>query len=64
MKDDVTVKVPNEISKILIVLDGVANCDGVLNCVGMLEGDHLTHFLGWIKRLVAQSSVWKMFICK
>ncbi len=24
-----------------------------------LEGDHVTHFLSWIKRPIAQSSIWK-----
>ncbi len=38
MKDDVKVKVPNKIPKILI------SSDEVLKCGGMLKGDHVTHF--------------------
>ncbi len=43
MKDDVKVKVHNEISKTLIHSDGVTNWDGVLKYGGMLKGDHVTH---------------------
>ncbi len=49
MKNDVKVKVPNKTPKTLIPLDGVVNWDGVLKFVGRLEGDHATHFLGWIE---------------
>jgi len=59
MKDDVKIKVPNEIPKALIPSDGVVNWDGVLKFGGMLKGDHAMHFLGWIKRPIARSLVWK-----
>jgi hypothetical protein len=50
MKDDVKVKVPNKIPKILIPSNGVVNWDkvvkwnGVLKFGGRPEGDHATHF--------------------
>ncbi len=53
------VKVPNGTPKILIPLDGVINWDGVLKSGGRPKGDHAIHFLSWIKRSIAQSSVWK-----
>jgi hypothetical protein len=31
----------------------------VLKLSNKLEGDYVTHFLGWIERLTAQSSNWK-----
>jgi hypothetical protein len=57
MKVDVKVKVPNETPKTLILLDGVVNWDGVLKSGGRLEGDHVTHFKGWMERPIARSSV-------
>jgi hypothetical protein len=51
MKDDVKIKVPNWTPKTLIPLDGV------LKFGGNPEGDHVMHFWGWIKRLIAQSSI-------
>jgi hypothetical protein len=59
MKDDVKVKVPNKTPKILILSDGVVNWDGVLKSSGRLEGDHATHFLGWIEKPITQSSILK-----
>jgi hypothetical protein len=59
MKDDDKVKMPNGAPKILIPLDGVVNWDGVLKFGGRLEGDHATHFKGWMERPIAQSLVWK-----
>jgi len=50
MKDDVNDEVPNGIIKILIPFNGVVNWDGVLKLGGGLEGDHVTHLLGWIRR--------------
>ncbi len=57
MEDDVKVKVPNETPKTLIPLDGVGNWDGVLKSGGRLEGDHVTHFWGWMEKPIVQSSV-------
>jgi len=57
MKDDVKVEVPNGTPKTLIPLDEVINKDGVLKFGGKPEGDHGTHFLSWIERPIAQSSV-------
>jgi hypothetical protein len=31
----------------------------VLKLGGRLEGDHITHFWGWIEKSIAQSLVWK-----
>ncbi len=59
MKDDVKVKVPNETPKTLIPFDGVINQEGVLKSGGRPKGDHATHFLGWIKRPIAWSSIYK-----
>jgi hypothetical protein len=59
MNDDVNNEVLNGTPKILIPFDGVVNWDGVLKSSSMLEGDHNTHFWGWIERSVAQSSIWK-----
>jgi hypothetical protein len=60
MKDDVKVKVPNETPKTLIPLNGVVNWDGVLKSSGKLKGgNHAMHFLGWMERIIAQSSIWK-----
>ncbi len=53
------VKVPNGTPKILIPSDVVVNWDEVLKYGGRPQGDHATHFLNWIKRPIAQSSVWK-----
>jgi hypothetical protein len=58
MKNDVNNEVPNGTPKILILFYGVVNWDGVLKLGGRLEGDHATHLLGWIGRLIACSSVW------
>jgi hypothetical protein len=63
IKDDVKVKVPNKTPKILIIFYGVVNWDrvvkwdGVLKFGGRAEGDHATHFLGWIKKHIAWSLV-------
>jgi hypothetical protein len=35
----------------------VVNWDGVLKFGNKLEGDHVTHFWSWIKRLITWSSV-------
>jgi hypothetical protein len=35
------------------------NYGGVLKSSGKLEGDHATHFWGWIKRHITQSSILK-----
>ncbi len=59
MKDDVNNEVSNVTLKILIPFDGVVNWDGLLKLGDMLEGDHVTHFLSWIERSIAQNSVWK-----
>ncbi len=37
----------------------MVNYDGLLYLGNKLEDDHVTHFLGWIKRPIAQSSIWK-----
>jgi len=59
MKDDVKVKMPNGTPKTLILSDGVVNWDEVLKFGGRPEGDHATHFLGWIERPITWSLVWK-----
>jgi len=58
MKDDLNDEVPNGIPKILIPSNGVVNWDGVLKLGGRLEGDHVTHLLGWIGRPIAWSLIW------
>jgi hypothetical protein len=50
MKDDVNDEVPNGAPKIIIPFNGV------LKLSNKLEGDYVTHFLGWIERPIAQSS--------
>jgi hypothetical protein len=50
MKDDVNDEVPNGTPKILIPSKGVLNWGGVSKSNDMLEGEHATHFKGWIKR--------------
>jgi hypothetical protein len=59
MKNDVKVKVPNRTTETLIPSNGVVNWDGLLKYSGRVEDDHAMHFLGWIKRLITQSYVWK-----
>jgi hypothetical protein len=59
MKDDVKVMVSNITFKTLILLDGVVNWDGILKSGGRPEGDHATHFLGWIEIPIALNLVWK-----
>jgi hypothetical protein len=59
MKDDVKVIVPSKTPRTLILLNGVVNWDGVLKFGVRPNGDHATHFLGWMKRPIAQSLVWK-----
>jgi hypothetical protein len=44
MKDDVKVKVPNGIPKILIPSNGVVHWDGVLKFGDRLKGDHAMQF--------------------
>ncbi len=61
MKNDVNDEVFNGASKILIIFNGVVNQDGVLKLCDKLKGDYATHFWGWIKRPIAQSSNWKCF---
>jgi hypothetical protein len=51
------IKVTNGTPKTLILLDGVVNWDGVLKFGGRLDNDHVTHFLGWIEKIVPQSLV-------
>ncbi len=53
MNDDVNNEVLNDTPKALIPFDGV------LKLGGRLEGDHITHFWGWIEKSIAQSLVWK-----
>jgi len=57
MKDNVKVKVPNGTLKTLILSNGVVNWDGVLKSSDRLEGDHAMHFLSWMERSIAWSSV-------
>jgi hypothetical protein len=57
MKDDVKIKVPNGTPKTLIPSNGVVNWDGVLKFGGRPKVDHFMHFLGWIKRFIARSSI-------
>jgi hypothetical protein len=59
MNDDVKVDVPNGTPKTLIPSIGVVNWDGELKSYGRLGSNHVTHFLGWIDRLIAQSLIWK-----
>jgi hypothetical protein len=59
IKDDVKVKVPNRTPIILLLSDGVVNWDGVLKSNCKPKGDHVMHFLGWIKKPITQNSVWK-----
>jgi hypothetical protein len=59
MKNDLKVEVLDGTPKILIPSDGVTNWDGVLRSGGRLEGDHATHFKGWIERPIAHNLVWK-----
>ncbi len=56
MKDDVKDELINETPKTLIPSDKVVNWDGVLKFDGRPEGDHGTHFLGWIERPI----VWNL----
>jgi len=58
MKYDVNDEVFNGIPKILIPFNGVVNWDGVLKLGGRLEGDHVTHLLGWIGRPITWNSIW------
>jgi len=53
MKDDLKVTVPGGTPRTLICSDGVVNWDGVLKSGGKPEGDHATHFLGWMERPIA-----------
>jgi hypothetical protein len=57
MKDDVKVIVPIETPRTLIPLNGVVNWDGVLKFGVRPEGDHVMHFLGWMKRPITQKLV-------
>jgi hypothetical protein len=57
MKDDVNDEVPNGIPNILIPFDKVLNWDGLSKSNGKVEGDHATHFKGWIKKFITQSLV-------
>ncbi len=50
MKDDLNDEVSNGTPKILVPFDDVLNWDEVSKLKGKLEGDHATHFLGWLKR--------------
>ncbi len=59
MRDDVKVEMPNRTPKTLIPFDGIINQDGVLKSSGKLEGDHAMHFLSWIERCIAHSSLYK-----
>ncbi len=42
----------NGTPKTLIAFDGVVNRDGVSKLSDKLEGDHVAHFKGWIKKLI------------
>jgi hypothetical protein len=53
MKDDVNEEVPNGALKTLICSNKMLNWDGVLKSSGRPKGDHVTHFLSSIKRLIA-----------
>jgi hypothetical protein len=64
MKDDLNDEVFNGTPKTLIPFNGVLNWDEVSKSNDKLEGDHATHFKSWIERPIAQSLIWKMFICK
>jgi hypothetical protein len=57
MKDDVKIKMRNRTPKTLILLDGVVNWDGVFKFNCRPKGDHAMHFLGWIEKPIARSSV-------
>jgi hypothetical protein len=57
MKDDLNDEVSNGTPKILIPFDSVFNWDEVSKLKGKLEGYHATHFLGWLKRPIPQSSI-------
>jgi hypothetical protein len=46
MKNDVNDEVPIGTPKILISFE-----DGVLKWSGRLQGDHVTHFKSWIKKI-------------
>jgi hypothetical protein len=59
MKNNVKDKIPNGTPKTLIISNGVLNMDGVSKLGDRLEGDHVAHFLIWIKRPIPQSSIWK-----
>jgi hypothetical protein len=48
MKDDLNDELPNGTPKILIPSNGVLNWNGVSKVGDKHEGDHATHFLGWI----------------
>ncbi len=50
-------EVPNGTPKALIPFDGVVNQDKVLKSNAKPKGDYVTHFKGWIEKLVARSVV-------
>jgi hypothetical protein len=50
MNDDLNDEVLDGTPKILIPFNGVLNWDEVSKLKGKLEGDHATHFLGWLER--------------
>jgi len=57
MKDDVNEEVPNGTPKTLIPSNEMVNWDGVSKLNDKLQGDHVTHLWGWIKRPITQCSV-------
>jgi len=59
MKNDVKDEVPNGTPKTLIPSNGVLNRDGVSKLSYRLEGDHVTHYWGWIEKPIPWNSVWK-----
>jgi hypothetical protein len=46
-------EVPNGTLKTLIPFDGVLNWDGMLKLSHMEKGNHITHFLSWIKKRIS-----------
>lgn len=59
MKDDLNDEMPNGTLKTLIPSDGVKSWNGMLKLGNRPRENHVTHFLGWIKRFFAWSSIWK-----
>ncbi len=53
------VDVPNGTPKTLIPSNGVVNWDGEFKSYGRPKSNHAIHFLGWIEKPIAHTSIWK-----